>query len=121
MPSGSRVVHELDQPFVRATTIAGKDRVYVGNNDFMSANGQTATIDRYLNAGIAKPSKKSIRIEARGTGNAGQNGPAIRPATHPDGTVYGAFYGWRSFTDRQLDPQTGLTTGQVTADVVSVT
>jgi hypothetical protein len=103
--------NEVDQPFVQALTIAGKDRVYVGGNDFNANDGKTATIDRFLNAGIVKPSKKSIRIEARDTGSANQNGPAIRPACHPDGTAYGVFYGWRSFN---------RLTRQVTADVVVV-
>src|SRR5712692_9569246 len=26
-----------------------------------------------------------------------QDGPQIRPAIHPDGTIYGVFYGWRTF------------------------
>jgi hypothetical protein len=101
----------VDQPFVRAIAVGGKDRLFVGGNDFASPGGRTATIDRYLNAGTAKPKRQSIRIEARGTGTANQNGPAIRPACHPNGTAYGAFYGWRAFN---------RITRQVTADVVVV-
>jgi hypothetical protein len=99
----------VDQPFVRSAVVNGKDRLFVGGNDFASVGGQTATIDRYLNAGIAKPKRDSIRIESRVT--AGQNGPAIRPALHANGTAYGVFYGWRTFNQA---------TNRVTADVVVV-
>jgi hypothetical protein len=105
----------VDQPYVQATTVAsgtgaGKDRVYVGDNDF-NALPRTATFDRSLNAGISTPTFGKTRIEPRDTGSAGQDGPAIRPAIHGDGTVYGAYYGWRTFN---------RVNAQVTADVVLV-
>lgn len=87
----------VDQPYVQATTVAGSDRVYVGLNDFAAPGGRTATIDESFNADIAAPVFASARIERRATGGAGQDGPPIRPAIHPDGTIYGAFYGWRAF------------------------
>ena len=104
----------VDQPYVQAVTVAngaqkGSDRIYVGNNDFNAPNGHTATIDMSLNASGAKPKFKSIRIESRTT--PGQDGPSIRPAIHSDGTVYGAFYAWRSFNQ---------STGAGTADVIVV-
>ena len=37
----------------------------------------------------------AARIETRAT--SGQDGPPIRPAVHPDGTVYAAFYRWTAF------------------------
>ena len=106
---------QVDQPYTQATTVpagpdAGNDRVYIGLNDFAAAGGRTATVERSLNAGAAAPAFTSIRIETRGTGTAGQNGPQIRPAVHNDGTVYAIFYGWRSFS----------ATGLVTTDVVVV-
>jgi hypothetical protein len=100
----------VDQPYVQALTIGAKERVYVGDNDFSAPGGKTATIDLSLNAGATSPAFNSARIEKRGTGSAGQNGPQIRPACHPNGTVYAAFYGWRAFS----------ATNQVTADVVVV-
>lgn len=89
----------VDQPFTEATTVAhgpdaGRDRLYVGNNDFSSPGGRTSTIDLSLDAAAASPAFRSIRIESRGT--SGQDGPQVRPAIHRDGTVYAAFYGWRS-------------------------
>jgi hypothetical protein len=89
--------NNVDQPFIQATTVsqgndAGKDRVYMGINDFNAQSG-TATIDQSLDAGVASPIFKSINIEKRNT--VGQNGPQIRPAIHSDGTIYGIFYGWR--------------------------
>jgi hypothetical protein len=88
-----------DQPFTHATTNAGKDRVYIGNNDFDSQNDDppvpgTATVDVSVNAAIASPTFKKVRIEVRPT--AGQDGPQVRPVAHADGTAYAAFYGWRS-------------------------
>jgi len=106
-----------DQPFIQAMTVAsgadqGKERIYVGSNDF-GAGSRSATLDIGLDAGSAAPTFKRARIEHRVT--AGQNGPQIRPAVHPDGTVYAAFLGWRS--------QTGnfsAGTLRITADVVVV-
>src|SRR5262249_452628 len=92
---GSR--SNADQPFTHAMTVpSGQQRVYIGSNDFNAANGQTSTIDQSLNAGVAKPNFQTIRLEKRSTG--GQNGPQTRPAAHADGTVYAAFYRWRSMT-----------------------
>jgi len=89
-----------DQPFIQAATVpagpdVGKDRIYVGSNDF-SAAPQTATLDVCLDAAIAAPAFTSVRLEHRAT--SGQNGPQVRTAIHPDGTVYAAYYGWRATT-----------------------
>src|SRR5437870_5204589 len=104
----------VDQPYVQAITVAsgpgkGKDRVYVGDNDFNAPGGRTATIDQSLNGGANAPHFKTIRIESR-TG-AGQDGPPVRPAIHPDGTVYAIFHSWKSFDGH---------TGEGTADIVVV-
>ena len=108
-----RIGKGVDQPYVQATTVAngpdkGKDRVYVGDNDF-NAVGHTATIDRSLDAGKANPAFTSLRIERRTT--SGQDGPPIRPVIHPDGTLYAVFHSWRTYND---------STGAGTADVVVV-
>jgi hypothetical protein len=102
----------IDQPYVQATTIstgsgAGKDRLYVGDNDF-NATPASATIEQSLDAGKTTASFTSVRIESRTT--AGQDGPPIRPAIHPDGTVYAVFHSWRTFAN----------SGEGTADVVVV-
>lgn len=95
-----------DQPFVQAATFtdgAGvrRDRVFVGHNDF-NASPRTATIEQALDGATAPavppppPSGFiSDRLETRGT--SGQDGPQIRPAIHPDGTIYGIYYRWRTF------------------------
>jgi hypothetical protein len=103
----------VDQPYTQALAVpsgpdAGKDRVYVGINDLGASGGKTATVERSLDGAAASPTFNSLRIEKRTT--AGQNGPQIRPAVHPDGTVYAVFYGWRSFSSSNL----------VTADVTVV-
>lgn len=86
----------FDQPYVEAITANGKDCVYVGCNDFNAPNHQTATILCSLDPGAAAPTFTPIRIESRSTGTAQQDAPSIRIAPHPDGTVYAAFFGWRT-------------------------
>jgi hypothetical protein len=101
-----------DQPFTHAISVQGQDRVYIGNNDFQNSP-RTATVDVALD-GAGTPFKfNKARLETRPT--AGQDGPQVRPVAHPDGTVYAAFYGWRS--------QSGSFPGNtlvVTTDVVVV-
>jgi len=91
-----------DQPFTQATTVAagpnaGKDRVYIGVNN-TGAPPQTASIDMSLDAATAGNgsfvSPSPVQLERRATSS--QNGPQVRPAIHSDGTVYAAFYGWRT-------------------------
>jgi hypothetical protein len=101
-----------DQPFTQATTDAGKDRVFVGNNDFLNSPS-TATVDVSQDGGAVNPQYTSVRLEKRAT--AGQDGPQIRPAIHSDGTVYAAFYGWRA-----LNGNLSANTLKITADVVVV-
>jgi hypothetical protein len=91
----------LDQPMVTATTAAsgaemGQDRVYVSCNDTNSFPGPTAKI--LFSADTANPSPEftAIALEARPV--AGQDGPSVRATHHQDGTVYAAFFGWRTTT-----------------------
>jgi hypothetical protein len=102
----------VDQPFVQVKTVAagagaGKDKVFVGLNDFSAPGGKTATIDVSQDGSSATATFTSDRIDDRAT--SGQDGPQVRTAVHADGTVYAAFYGWRSFVG-----------GVVTTDVVVV-
>jgi hypothetical protein len=99
----------VDQPYVQAVTVGGKDRLYVGDNDFSAPSGHTATIDQSLDAAKSTPTFSSVRIEKRTT--SGQDGPPVRPAIHADGTVYALFHSWRTFNG---------TTGAGTADIVLV-
>jgi hypothetical protein len=104
----------VDQPYVQAMTVAkgagkGKDRLYVGSNDFNATGGHTATIDESVNATSASPVFKTVRIESRTT--SGQDGPPVRPAIHADGTVYAVFHSWRAFNQN---------TGEGSADIVVV-
>lgn len=83
----------VDQPFVRATSVGTADRVYIGMNDFDAPAGRTATVDVSQNGGA---SYTSARVESRAT--ADQDGPSVRPSVAVDHTVYVAYFGWRSFT-----------------------
>jgi hypothetical protein len=86
--------NNVDQPHVEAGGI-GTDRVYVGfNNGFGGVNPRSATVDFSTDAGIATPVFNLNQLEVRTTG--GQDGFAIMPALHTDGTVYAAFFGWRT-------------------------
>ena len=76
--------NSVDQPYVQAIRVPagpdkGKDRVYVGLNDFAAPGGKTATVDRSLDAATvpAPAGFQTFRIEARAT--SGQDGPPIRP------------------------------------------
>ncbi len=82
---------QVDQPFVQAAREGSADRVYVGSNDFGASGGKTATVDVSLDDGATF---KTVRIEPRST--LGQNGPSVRPTIAKDGTVYVAYFGWRS-------------------------
>jgi hypothetical protein len=83
-----------DQPYIAARTVTGwfdpgKDRVWVGNNDF-SANPKSATVDQSLDAGIAVPSFTQILIDADTP--IVRDNYQVRPVAHADGHVYAAFY-----------------------------
>src|SRR5215217_7697921 len=66
-----------DQPWaqvikVRSGPDAGKDRLYIGINDF-NALPRSATVEQSLDAAVAAPAFTSARIEQRNT--SGQDGP----------------------------------------------
>jgi hypothetical protein len=83
---------QVDQPFVQAHRTQNSDRVYVGNNDF-GLGSRTAAVDVSTDDGATYT---RVPLEPRNT--AGQNGPSIRPSVAVrDGTVYVAYFGWRSF------------------------
>ncbi|MFF9850716.1 hypothetical protein [Streptomyces litmocidini] len=90
---------EEDQPWVVAGSVnvngAVRDRVYVANNDFGQGTGQTATVDVSGSARTAGPPAGFTRhaIERRTT--TGQDGPPVRVALHPAGTVYAVFQSWQ--------------------------
>jgi len=92
--------HE-DQPWVTAATArtadADQDRVFIGHNDFGAAP-QTASVELSQDArtGVAPAGFSTRAVERHTTG--GQDGPAVRLAVHPDGTVYAAFQRWTNVT-----------------------
>jgi len=83
-----------DQPWATATTAApARDRVYVGHNNFNAAP-RTASVELSQDArAVAAPAGFGTHaVERRGT--VSQDGPPVRAAVHPDGTVYAAFHRW---------------------------
>jgi hypothetical protein len=92
-----------DQPFVQATTVigdptggAGNDRLYAGSNDG-AVSPKSATIDQSMNVATAAPPAglSAVHPELR---TDCFDGPPIRPAMHPDGTVYAVFDRWTTCT-----------------------
>ncbi|HEX8170233.1 MAG TPA: hypothetical protein VF824_06820 [Thermoanaerobaculia bacterium] len=86
-----------DQPFAAAATVMGwfdpgKDRVYIGSDDF-GVPTTRSTVDYTLDASIAAPVNNTVRVETTTPGS-GRDGHQCRPAIHPDGTVYVAFVRW---------------------------
>src|SRR5580658_8093698 len=82
-----------DQPFVQAATVpsgpfAGQDRVYIGSNDHNPSN-IPATLDYSLDANVAVPAFTTLVIEGR---SVSRDWPQVRPAIHPNGTVYALYY-----------------------------
>ncbi|MFE2285241.1 hypothetical protein ACFXDJ_13820 [Streptomyces sp. NPDC059443] len=91
-----------DQPWVVAGSVqengTTRDRVYVANND-LGGRPRSAAVDVSVDARTA-PAPAGFtrnRIEQRTT--AGQDGPPVRIALHPGGTVYAAFESWQDATD----------------------
>jgi hypothetical protein len=88
---GSR--DRMDQPYVQTMTAsagAAKDIVFIGDNDFNTTDGRTATLDFSNNAATGNGSFRSRRIDPRNIPS-GADAPSIRAAVHSDGTVYAAF------------------------------
>jgi hypothetical protein len=98
-----------DQPYVEATTVlrgtgTGNDRVYVPSNDTSqrTTTGRTASIDQSFDAataaapaGFGTPARIETRATALLPGTLGnQDGPSVRVAVHPQGRIYGVFFGW---------------------------
>jgi hypothetical protein len=105
-----------DQPWVVSGSVVAaptpQDRVWVGNEDGNQPGGRTATVDFSPDAGTAAaPAGFSpIQLERRSTVvisqlGRGKDGPPIRVAWHPDGTVYAAFHRWAggTFPDLLVD------------------
>jgi hypothetical protein len=82
-----------DQPFVQAATVpsgpsAGQDRIYIGSNDHNPSN-VPGTLDFSLDANVAVPAFTKLVIEGR---SVSRDWPQVRPAIHPNGTVYALYY-----------------------------
>ena len=103
----------IDQPWIVATTVAdgpdkGKDRLYVGVNDvdnsYVGVNnvgkGTSATVLICLDAGTEQnPKFTPVKLDPRNPPY--NNAATIRPAVHPDGTVYVAYV---SLKNRVIGP-----------------
>jgi hypothetical protein len=97
-----------DQPYTQAATFkrgngARKDRAYFGFNSLKHSVNGTAKIEQSLDIASAQPPAGLVTrlIETRPTCNA--NGSSIRPAIHPDGRIYAAFFGWRECRGGSFD------------------
>ena len=84
----------IDQPYVAATHSHGRDRVFVGNND-ASSGPYRGSVEHSADARNAPPPAGFSQnvIDPRLTI---RDSPSIRPAPHHDGTVYVAYFSWRT-------------------------
>jgi hypothetical protein len=88
-----------DQPWVVAGGSAGStaDRVFVGHNDQRPGGvgfpGASAAVDVSQAAAAPAPAFTETGLEHKQT--QGRDGPPVRIALHPDGTVYAAFQPWK--------------------------
>lgn len=87
-----------DQPWVVGTGSQDQpgraaDRVYVGSND-MAGLPVTATVDFSLDAGTAAPAPDFASHRLETDAAAERDGPPIRIAIHPGGTVYAVHQRW---------------------------
>ncbi|MFF0414636.1 hypothetical protein ACFYUY_29845 [Kitasatospora sp. NPDC004745] len=92
-------VHNPDQPWVVAggTVVngSGRDVVYVGNNDG-DHQPHSATVDVSADARHGHGAFRSVQVDQRA--HRVFDGPPVRIALHPDGTVYTAFESWSDFS-----------------------
>jgi hypothetical protein len=95
-----------DQPWVVAgsVVVAGtsRDRVFVGNNDFNQPSGHTATVDVSQDAASAAPPAGFSPVDLEHRATSGQDGPPVRLALHPGGTVYAATQRWVTASGNDL-------------------
>ncbi|MEU6665185.1 hypothetical protein [Streptomyces sp. NPDC046727] len=105
----------VDQPWVEAGSVqvngGTRDRVYVGNND-LGRPPRSAAVDVSGNARTAPAPAGFQRNTIEQRTPSSQDGPPVRTAVHPNGTVYAAFESWADATDGGGD------TVNVTFDVV---
>ena len=101
----------IDQPYVEAASVtlpagaAPVDRVFVGNEDralfgpalMGTGDGRTATIDVSQDA-TQQPPVGFVHVVIEQRAGTLRNGPPVRPAVHPDGTIYAIIYRWTAFT-----------------------
>jgi hypothetical protein len=92
-------LHGDDQPFIEAITtgdgLKTHDVVLVGSNQ--GAYGPTAKLDDSLDAGTGVMPDNFTPSFLDRRGSTKFDGPSIRTAVLADGTVYEAFFNWRSF------------------------
>ncbi|GGK76417.1 hypothetical protein [Mangrovihabitans endophyticus] len=84
-----------DQPWVTGGTVGGRDRVFIGHNDF-NVGPRSASVVSSLDARTAAAPAGLVTRQVERRTTAGQNGPPVRTAVHPDGTAYAAFQRWTS-------------------------
>ncbi len=92
-------IQDGDQPDVEEATALnpGVDRVYVGYNNLDAPYYRSAAVEQSLDAAKAPPLDNFVgplSLDARTLGC--MDGTSIRPAIHPNGTVYLAFLHPRS-------------------------
>ncbi len=87
----------VDQPWVEAGSVQAdggvRDRVYVSSND-LGRRPTSAAVDVSGDARTAPAPAGFRRNTVEQRSPSGQDGPPVRTALHPDGTVYATFESW---------------------------
>jgi hypothetical protein len=86
----------IDQPWMAVETVqrgpdTGKDRVYAAYTNYAIAIS-IATIDISQDGTAAAPVFNTVTLENRAVT---RDAPSVRPAIHPNATVYAAYFSWR--------------------------
>lgn len=86
-----------DQPWVEShTRLRGtaQDRVYVSSNDLSIYPGLTSSEDQSMDAATAPAPAGFSTERLNPRTNCNQDGPTVRTAVHPDGTIYVIYFRW---------------------------
>lgn len=85
-----------DQPYARVYSPMGgpnrdDDHLYVGHNETAAAGTPSATFEQSLDVQTAPAPAGLTTVLLERRTPSGQDGPPVRQAIHPDGTIYGVY------------------------------
>jgi hypothetical protein len=106
---------QCEQPYIRAGfplvgPLTGNDTIYVGYNNLNAPIfTRTAYIEYSLDAAFDPPPANLTPASIEFRTPFVHDGPAVRPAIHPEGTIYAVYIDWSNFTG----PVDGIASGKL--------